>query len=218
MKLYYSPGACSLSPHIVLRESGLAFEPVLASTKTHKLADGTDYYGINPKGYVPLLELDNGERLSEGPVIVQYIADQVPAKNLAPANGTMARYRLQEWLNFITSELHKGFSPLFNPAMPEEAKALARTKLADRLKWVNEQLEGKQYLMGDTFSVADAYLFTVAGWGKHVGVDISSLNHLGAVRGPRGCPPGGASRPEGRRPHQVRRSWQPPIQYLRRPG
>jgi glutathione S-transferase len=183
MKLYYSPGACSLSPHIVLRESGLAFEPVLASTKTHKLADGTDYYGINPKGYVPLLELDNGERLSEGPVIVQYIADQVPAKNLAPANGTMARYRLQEWLNFIPSELHKGFSPLFNPAMPDEAKALARTKLADRLKWVNEQLEGKQYLMGDTFSVADAYLFTVAGWGKHVGVDISSLNQLGAFMG-----------------------------------
>ena len=180
MKLYFSPGACSLSPHIVLRESGLAFEPVMASTKTHKLADGTDYYSISPNGYVPLLELDNGERLTEGPAIVQYIADQVPAKNLAPANGTMARYRLQEWLNFITSELHKGFSPLFNPAMPEEAKALSRTKVGDRLKWVNTQLEGKQYLMGDTFSVADAYLFTVAGWAKHVGLDISALTHLGA--------------------------------------
>jgi glutathione S-transferase len=180
MKLYYSPGACSLSPHIALRESGLKFDLVLASTKTHKLQDGTDYYTINPKGYVPLLELDNGERLSEGPAIVQYIADQVPAKKLAPANGTMARYRLQEWLNFITSELHKGCSPLFNPAMPEEAKALGRTRLGARFKWVNEQLEGKQYLMGETFSVADAYLFTVAGWGKHVGVDITGLPHLSA--------------------------------------
>ena len=180
MKLYYSPGACSLSPHIVLHEAGLAFEPVLASTKTHQLADGTDYYSINPKGYVPLLELDNGERLSEGPAIVQYIADQVPAKNLAPANGTMARYRLQEWLNFISSELHKGFSPLFNPAMPEEAKALSRTRLRERFAWINEQLEGKQCLMGDTFSVADAYLFTVASWGKHVGVDIASLPNLTA--------------------------------------
>ena len=180
MKLYYSPGACSLSPHIVLRESGLKFEPVLASTKTHKLADGTDYYTINPKGYVPLLELDNGERLSEGPAIVQYIADQVPAKNLAPANGTMARYRLQEWLNFITSELHKGIGGLFNPAMPEEAKALMRAKGLTRLQWVNEQLEGKQYLMGDQFSVADAYLFTVTNWTKPVGIDISGLTHLGA--------------------------------------
>ncbi|HWK84518.1 MAG TPA: glutathione transferase GstA [Caldimonas sp.] len=180
MKLYYSPGACSLSPHIVLRESGLAFEPVLASTKTHKLQDGTDYYTINPKGYVPLLELDNGERLSEGPAIVQYIADQVPAKKLAPAAGTMARYRLQEWLNFTTSELHKTFSVLFNPAMPEEAKALMRTKVGDRLKWVDTQLEGKSYLMGDAFSVADAYLFTVTNWTQYVGVDISALKSLGA--------------------------------------
>ena len=180
MKLYYSPGACSLSPHIVLREAGLAFEPVLASTKTHKLQDGTDYYGINPKGYVPLLELDNGERLTEGPVIVQYIADQVPAKKLAPTAGTMARYRLQEWLNFITSELHKSFSPLFNPAMPEEGKALYRTRLGDRFKWVDGQLAGKNYLMGEDFSVADAYLFVVAGWSKHVGVDISGLANLGA--------------------------------------
>ena len=179
MKLYYSPGACSLSPHIVLREAGLAFEPVLASTKTHKLQDGTDYYGINPKGYVPLLELDNGERLSEGPVIVQYIADQVPAKKLAPPAGTMARYRLQEWLNFITSELHKGFSPLFNPAMPEDAKPVFRAKLVERFKWVDSQLAGKQYLMGDEFSVADAYLFTVAGWGQYVGVDITGLANLG---------------------------------------
>ena len=180
MKLYYTPGACSLSPHIVLRESGLAFEPVLADLKSHKLDDGTDYYTINPKGYVPLLELDSGERLTEGPAIVQYIADQVPDKQLAPANGTMARYRLQEWLNFITSELHKGIGGLFNPAMPEEAKTLGRTKAVSRLQWVDEQLEGKQYLMGDAFSVADAYLFTVTNWTKLTGIDISSSKNLGA--------------------------------------
>ena len=180
MKLYYSPGACSLSPHIVLRESGLAFEPVLASTKTHKLQDGTDYYGINPKGYVPLLELDNGERLSEGPVIVQYIADQVPAKKLAPPAGTMARYRVQEWLNFVTSELHKGFSPLFNPAVPEEAKTVFCKKLVERFTWVDSQLAGKSFLLGEEFSVADAYLFTVASWAPHVGVDITGLANLAA--------------------------------------
>jgi glutathione S-transferase len=180
LKLYYSPGACSLSPHIVLHEAGIPFQAVLASTRTHKLADGTDYYTLNPKGYVPLLELDNGERLSEGPAIVQYLADQVPATGLAPQAGTMARYRLQEWLNFITSELHKGFSPLFNPAMPEEAKALSRAKLQERFAYVDQQLEGKSYLMGETFTVADAYLFTVAGWGRHVGVDISGLSHLSA--------------------------------------
>jgi glutathione S-transferase len=182
MKLYYSPGACSLSPHIVLREAGLAFEPVLASTKTHKLQDGTDYYTINPKGYVPLLELDNGERLTEGPAIVQYIADQTPGKKLAPANGTFERYRLQEWLNFITSELHKGFGTLFTPAMPEEAKAVARARVTDRLKWVDTQLAGKQYLMGDDFSVADAYLFTISNWAPHVGIDISGLSDLAAYR------------------------------------
>ena len=154
------------------------FTPVMASTKTHKLADGTDYYTINPLGYVPLLVLDDGTQLREGPAIVQYIADQAPDKHLAPPAGTMARYRLMEWLNFITSELHKGFSPLFNPAMPEEAKALARTKLSERLGWVDSQLEGKDYLMGDTFTVADGYLFTVAGWGKHVGVDIGGLKNL----------------------------------------
>ncbi len=182
MKLYYSPGACSLSPHIVLQEAGLAYEPVLASTKTHQLKDGTDYYGINPKGYVPLLELDDGQRLTEGPAIVQYIADQVPDKQLAPANGTMARYRLQEWLNFITSELHKGFSPLFNPSMPEEAKAQFRAKLQDRFKLVDSQLAGKTFLMGDVFTVADAYLFTVTNWAPRVDVDLSSHANLVAYR------------------------------------
>ncbi len=180
MKLYYSPGACSLSPHIVLREAGLAFEPVLASTKTHKLQDGSDFYAINPKGYVPVLELDNGERLTEGPAIVQYLADLAPAKNLAPANGTFARSRLQEWLNFTTSEIHKTYSPLFNPAVPEEYKTMAKAKLADRYRWVDSQLEGKSYLMGNSFSVADAYLFTVTNWAKAVGLDISALKNLGA--------------------------------------
>jgi len=180
MKLYYSPGACSLSPHIVLRESGLAFDLVKASTKTHKLDDGTDYYTINPKGYVPLLELDDGQRLSEGPAIVQYIADKAPAKKLAPAAGTLERSRLQEWLNFITSELHKSFSPLFNPEMPEAAKQIYKTKIEGRFKWVDEQLKGKSYLLGEDFSVADAYLFTVTGWSKHVGVDIAGQANLNA--------------------------------------
>ena len=182
MKLYYSPGACSLSPHIALHEAGLAFEPVLASTKSHKLQDGTDYYGINPLGYVPLLELDDGTRLREGPAIVQYIADLAPNKNLAPANGTLQRYRLQEWLTFIGTEIHKTFSPLFNPATPDETKTMSRDKLASRLKWVDGQLEGKDYLMGEHFSVADGYLFTVTNWAKPTGVDISGLSNLLAYR------------------------------------
>jgi glutathione S-transferase len=180
MKLYYSPGACSLSPHIALREAGLPFQLVMASPKTKKLADGSDYLAINPKGQVPLLELDDGERLSEGPVIVQYIADQAPASGLAPAAGTMARYRLQEWLNYITSELHKGFAPLFNPATPADYKPQVHTRLASQFAWVDSQLEGRSYLLGDSFTVADAYLFTVAGWGKYVGLDLGGLQNLSA--------------------------------------
>jgi glutathione S-transferase len=180
LKLYYSPGACSLSPHIVLRESGLPFTPVLASTKTHQLADGTDYYTINPKGYVPLLELDDGQRLGEGPAIVQYVADRVPARRLIAPWGTMERYRQIEWLNFISSELHKSFSPLFNAAMPDDAKALFRERVRGRLQWVDSQLDGRPYLMGDAFSVPDAYLFTVANWSRFVGVDTAPMAHLGA--------------------------------------
>lgn len=180
MKLYYSPGACSLSPHIVLHEAGLPFETVLASTKTHKLPDGTDYYSINPRGYVPLLELDDGQRLTEGPVIVQWIADQVPQKRLAPPAGTMPRYRVMEWLNFVSAELHKQFSPLFNPAYPEEAKAINREKLLGRYAWVDEQLAGRQYLMGDEYSVADAYLYTVTRWTVPMKLDISSRANLAA--------------------------------------
>jgi glutathione S-transferase len=177
MKLYYSPGACSLSPHIVLHEAGIEHEAVLAPTKTHKLPDGTDYYTINELGYVPLLELDSGERLREGPAIVQYLADQKPEKNLAPKNGTMARSHLQEWLNFLTSELHKGVGGLFNPAMPDEGKAVIKKKAIERLQWTDKQLEGKDYLMGD-FTVADAYLFTIFGWTKGVGIDTESMPNL----------------------------------------
>lgn len=189
MKLYYSPGACSLSPHIVLKESGLSFEAIAAPTKTHQLPDGTDYYTINPLGYVPLLVLDNGTQLREGPVIVQYIADQVPDKKLAPPNGTFERYKLQEWLNFIGTELHKGFSPLFTPGMPEEAKTIAKARLNLRLQWVDGELAKTAYLMGDTFTVADAYLFTVSNWTSHVGIDLTPFNNLLAFRARVGARP-----------------------------
>ena len=182
MKLYYSPGACSLSSHICLREAGMTFELVAAPTKTHKLPDGTDYYAINPLGYVPLLELDDGTRLAEGPAIVQYIADQVPLLNLAPANGTVARAQLQGWLNFTSSELHKGIAPLFNAATPADYKVIVIDKLMSRLKWVDQQLAGQPYLMGDTFTVADPYLFNVTNWAPLVKVDISGFAQIAAFR------------------------------------
>ncbi|MDT8990336.1 glutathione transferase GstA [Curvibacter sp. APW13] len=182
MKLYYSPGACSLSPHIALHEAGLAFEAIPAPTKTHKLPDGTDFYTINPLGYVPYLTLDDGRSLHEGPAIVQYIADQVPAKQLAPANGTYERYKLQEWLTFIGTELHKTFSPLFVPGTPEATKTASVDRIHNRLKWVEGELAGKQYLMGDQFTVADGYLFTVTNWGQYVGVDLSVYPNLVAYR------------------------------------
>jgi glutathione S-transferase len=180
MKLYYSPGACSLSPHIALIEAGLPFEAVLASTKTHQLPDGTDYYTINPKGYVPTLEFDSGERLTEGPAIVQWIADQVPERQLAPAAGTLARYQLMAWLNFTTAELHKGFGLLFNPAMPEQAKALARAKLQDRFTWVDSELAERPWLMGESFTVADIYLFVMSTWAPRLGLDLHTLTRLKA--------------------------------------
>lgn len=178
MKLYYSPGASSLSPHIALREAGLAFEPVLASTKTHRLKDGSDYYQLNPLGYVPLLELDDGTRLREGPAIVQYIADLAPLKNLAPANGTLPRYRLQEWLAFIGTEIHKTFSPLFIAAMPEEARKIFRGKLLSRFQWLNGELAGKDYVAGEHFSVADGYLYTVTRWAKPMNIDLTSCTNV----------------------------------------
>ena len=182
MKLYYSPGACSLSPHIVLEESGLPYEAILASTKTHKLQDGTDFYAINPLGYVPFLVLDDGQTLREGPVIVQFVADQVAGKHLIPAAGTMERYRVQEWLNFIGTELHKGFGPLFVPTTPEDYKPQVKARLRQRFEWLETQLAGKDYLMGNDFTVADAYLFTVSGWAGFVGLDLSDLANLQAYR------------------------------------
>ena len=178
MKLYYSTGACSLAPHIALREAGLPFALVRASTKTHQLDDGTDFYAINQKGSVPVLELDSGERLTEGPAIVQYIADLVPEKHLAPANGTMPRYRLQEWLNFITSELHKSYAPLFRPTTPDDYKLIAKEGLMKKYGMVDGWLAGKNYCMGEQFTVADAYLFTVTTWAPHVGLDLSAHKNL----------------------------------------
>jgi glutathione S-transferase len=172
MKLYYSPGACSLSPHIVAREAGLPLSLVRVDTKSRKTASGDEYLAINGKGYVPLLELDDGTRLSEGPAIVQYLADRAPGSRLAPPNGTLPRYQLQEWLNFITSELHKQFSPLFDPSHGDDVKARFRDKIAGRLDWLVKQLGDRDYLTGE-FSVADAYLFTVLNWTKWTGIDLS---------------------------------------------
>ncbi len=182
MKLYYSPGACSLSPHIALYEAGLAFTAVKAPTKTHTLDDGTDYYTINPLGYVPLLELDDGTRLAEGPAIVQYIADQAPDKHLAPANGTLARYQLQSLLTFIGTELHKNFSPLFSPGTPADYKTSVIERLMSRFKHVDGLLAGKDFLTGSQFTVADGYLFTVSNWAPHVGMDLSGFANLSTFR------------------------------------
>jgi glutathione S-transferase len=182
MKLYYSPGACSLSVHITLHEAGMAFTPIKAPTKTHKLEDGTDYYSINPLGYVPLLELDDGTRLMEAPALLQYIADQVPGKHLAPANGSVARAQVNGWLNFVSSELHKSFAPLFNPATPAEYKPMVTQTLLSRFQWVDEQLAGQQYLVGNSFSVADVCLFNVSNWAPLVKVDLSGFANLAAFR------------------------------------
>lgn len=180
MKLYYAPGACSLSPHIALREAGIDADLVKVDTKTHSLENGSDYYEINGKGYVPTLELDDGQRLTEGPAIVQYIADRKPASRLAPAAGTMDRYRLQEWLNFITSELHKQFSPLFAADTPDHYKPIAKQKIARRFDWLAEQLLDRDYLMGKTFTVADGYLFVMLRWTKFTGIDLNRWPVLAA--------------------------------------
>ncbi|MDH5858050.1 glutathione transferase GstA [Lampropedia aestuarii] len=180
MKLYYSPGACSLSPHIVLQEAGLAHELVFASTKTHKLQDGTDFYTINPLGYVPVLELDDGRRLTEGPAIVQYIADLVPDKQLTPAAGSYERALVQSRLNFIGTELHKNFGPLFTPSSSEEVKTAAKDKLMNRFQFIEGLLAKDEYIANNQFSVADAYLFVAASWAKYVGVDLSAFTQLQA--------------------------------------
>ena len=178
MKLYFAPGACSLSPHIVLREAGLPFDLESVDLKAKKLKNGADYYQINPKGQVPLLALDDGERLTEGPAIVQYIADMAPASGLIPPAGSKERYRAQEWLNFISSELHKNFSPLFRPNTPDDYKPIAKDNLANRFAYVDKQLSNRPYLLGDKFMVADAYLFTMLKWAKFLSLDLTPFPNL----------------------------------------
>ena len=172
MKLYFAPGTCSLSPHIALAECGLKFEIEKVDLRTKLTQSGNDYRHVNPKGSVPALVLDNGEVLTEGPVIVQYVADQRPEAKLAPPTGTFERYRLQEWLNFISSELHKAFSPLFRPDTPVEAKKSSIAAIRAKLDHVAKALEDKLFLMGDEFTVADGYLYTILGWSKFGGIDL----------------------------------------------
>ena len=178
MKLYFAPFACSLSPHIALREAGLSFELARVDLRTKKTSDGEDYTAINPKGYVPALKLDNGDVLSEGPAIVQYIADLRPEAGLAPARDSFARYRLQEWLNFISTELHKQFSPLFSPTLPAPQREQAIKKVKRRLAHVEEQLKAQAFLLGEQLSVADIYLFTVLRWTRTVRLDITEFTRV----------------------------------------
>jgi glutathione S-transferase len=184
MKLYYSAGACSLSPHIVLREAGLPVDLIPVNLGTKQTGTGKDYRTINPKGSVPALELDDGQ------AIVQYIADRAPEKNLAPTAGTMERYRLQEWLNFITSELHKSFGPMFSPDFSADAKEILKKRVLDKLAFVDRHLADRDYLMGKNFSVADAYLFTVAGWAPYLKVDPGHLKNLAAFMARMSARPG----------------------------
>lgn len=178
MKLYFSPGACSLSPHIVANELGIPLTLVKVDTAKKTTADGGDFWAINPKGYVPAVQLEGGEVLTEGPAIVQWLADQKPEAKLAPANGTIERARLQETLGYINSELHKSYSPLFNPKTPAETRTEREEYLRKRYGFIEKQLEGKDYLFGDQFTVADAYLYTVTNWAAYVKLDISGFPNL----------------------------------------
>src|SRR5215218_5259007 len=178
MKLYYSPGACSLSPHIALLEAGLPYDLVKVDLKAKKLENGDDYLKVNPKGQVPALGLDNGELVTEGPVIVQMIADRAAAKNLAPARDSAERYKLLEWLNFITTELHKNFGPMFSPALADDAKAFFKDRVMGKFKYIDSQLAGRDYLMGKQFSVADGYLFTMLSWADRMKFDLSAMPNL----------------------------------------
>jgi len=180
MKLYYSPGACSLSPHIVMREAGIPVQLVKVDSQTKKTEDGTDFRTINSKGYVPTLELPDGQRLTEGAAIVQYLADQVPARGLAPANGTFERVRLQEWLNFISTEVHKQLSPLFDAKCEDTFRARQHEKIGGRFDWISKQLGSREYLMGSAFTVADAYLYTILSWTRHLGFDLPKWPVLSA--------------------------------------
>jgi glutathione S-transferase len=183
MKLYYVPGACSLSPHIVLLEAGLPHTLEKVSFATKKTEHGEDYLAVNSKGAVPALRLDDGNVLTEGPAITQYLADLKPDSGLAPRAGTFQRYQLMEILNYLTSEVHKGFSPLFRPEASAEWKAAAKAGLGKKFDWLTGFLAGKTFLLGDTFTVADAYLFTLLGWTGKVGIDLKTWPALAAYHG-----------------------------------
>jgi glutathione S-transferase len=182
MKLYYSPGACSLSPHIALLEAGLPFDLEKVDLRAKKLDNGDDYLKVNPKGQVPALALDSGEIVTEGPVIVQMIADKVSATNLAPARDSAERYKLLEWLNYITTELHKNFGPMFSPVLADDAKAFFKDRVMGKLKYIDSQLAGRDFLMGKQFTVADGYLFTMLTWADRMKFDLSGLPNLVAYK------------------------------------
>ena len=189
MKLYYSPGACSLSPHIALLEAGLPYDLVKVDLKAKQLENGDDYLKVNPKGQVPALGLDSGELVTEGPVIVQMIADKAAGKNLAPARDSAERYKLQEWLNFITTEVHKNFGPMFSPVLADDAKAFFKDRVMGKFKYIDSQLPGRDYLMGKQFTVADGYLFTMLCWADRMKFDLSALPNLLAYKARVGARP-----------------------------
>ena len=183
MKLYFTPGACSMAPHILLRESGQKFDLEQVDLASKKTKSGADYKKVNGKGYVPALQLDNGEVITEAPIILQYIADQKPESGLVPKAGTMERYRTQEWLNFVTSELHKGLGALFNPAVPDAYRTIAIDRIGTRLDFLESKLQGKQYLQGDKFTAPDAYLFTILSWAPHLKVSLDKWPGIQAYLG-----------------------------------
>jgi glutathione S-transferase len=189
MKLYYSPGACSLSPHIALCEAGLPYDLIKVDLKAKKLENGDDYLKINPKGQVPALALDSGELVTEGPVIVQMIADRVAAKNLAPARDSAERYKLLEWLNFVGTELHKNFGPMFSPVLADDAKAFFKDRVMGKFRYLDGVLAGRDYLMGKQFTVADGYLFTMLAWADRMKFDLSAMPNLLAYKARVGARP-----------------------------
>lgn len=180
MKLFYTPGACSVCPHVTLQEAGLPYELVSVDLRSHKTEKGEDFYEINPKGYVPALQLDDGQVLTENIAIVQYLADKVPEKGLLPPAGSMERYRVLEWLGFVSTEIHKTYSPLFNPACTEETRKAQLDRLENRFEYVAKQLEGRDYLMGDRFTVADSYLFAMLNWTLQMGPSLDKWPALKA--------------------------------------
>ena len=189
MKLYYSPGACSLSPHIALLEAGLPYDLVKVDLRAKKLENGDDFLKVNPKGQVPVLALDSGELVTEGPVIVQMIADKAADKNLAPSRDHADRYKLQAWLTYINSELHKNLGPQFAPALSDDAKAFFKDRLMGKFKYVESQLAGRDYLMGSQFTVADGYLFTMLSWADRLKFDLSEMPNLLAYKARVGARP-----------------------------